>query len=426
MKPGLPFNDTISLWDATSAEDPAETVALAQGSVDLVIVGGGFTGLSAALHAAEAGLLVQLCEAEHFGYGGSGRNAGLVNAGVWLPPSKARHTLGDHVGGRFLEIFGDGPRRVFDLIERHQIRCEATREGTIHAAHAPAGVDELNERYRDWQALGAPVSMLSRDEVRDRTGSAAFHGGLLDMRAGTINPMGYCRGLSRAARAAGARLATRCRVTALEKAGGGWTVRTDRGDLTARFVVLGTNAYTDRLWPGLSRMYHTIRFFQVATKPLGDRLDGILPGRQGVWTTAPIMTSIRRDAGNRLIVGSMGRVIDGVSQRWAAKELSRLFPGLGPVGFEETWDGAIAMTGDHLPRIVKLDDGVYTPIGYSGRGITTGTIFGAAMARLLTGEDPETLPLPLTDIARGSALAPVHERFYASVFALNQLVRSIL
>ena len=426
MKPGSPFNDTISLWDSTSAEDPAATDTLAEDPVDLVIVGGGFTGLSTALHAAQAGLSVQLCEAEHFGFGGSGRNAGLVNAGVWLPPSKAARALGADVGRKFLDIFGDGPRRVFDLIEQHQLRCEATREGTIHAAHAPSGLGELNERCRDWTALGAPVSMLSAGEMRERTGSPAFHGGLLDMRAGTINPMGYCRGLSRAARAAGARLTTGCRVSALQKATDGWTVKTDKGDLTARFVVLGTNAYTDRLWPGLSRMYHTIRYFQVATEPLGNRLDGILSGRQGVWTTAPIMTSIRRDASDRLIVGSMGRVIDGLSQRWAARELARLFPGLGPVRFQDAWDGAIAMTGDHLPRIVKLDDGVYTPIGYNGRGIITGTIFGAAMAGLLTGEDPDTLPLPLTGIERGSALAPVHERFYASVFALNQLARSIL
>ena len=115
---------------------------------------------------------------------------GLVHAGVWLPPSQVQATLGDKTAGHFLRIFGDGPRRVFDLIERHQIRCEATREGTIHAAHNAKGFAELQVRHRDWSALRAPVDLLSHDEVRERTGSPVFAGGLLDHRAGTINPMG--------------------------------------------------------------------------------------------------------------------------------------------------------------------------------------------------------------------------------------------
>ncbi|MBF9058092.1 FAD-dependent oxidoreductase [Rhodobacterales bacterium HKCCSP123] len=423
------ITERVSLWDETAAESEVSTDMLPAETVDLAIVGGGFTGLSTALHAAEAGLSAHVIEAHRIGHGGSGRNVGLVNAGVWLPPTEVRGALGDDRGQAFLRRFGDGPRMVFDLIERHQIRCEAAREGTIHAAHAPSGMRNLEGRYRDWREMGAPVELLDRDAVTVRTGSPAFHGGLLDHRAGTVNPMGYVRGLARAAEAAGAGISTGVRATRLvPEPGLGWRVETTAGTLRARAVVLGTNAYTDALWPGLSRSYTTIRYFQFATEPLGPEASHVLPGRQGVWDTAPVMTSVRRDAAGRLMIGSMGRLIGtverGLSLRWARKRLERLFPGLGPVRFEAAWDGEIAMTPDHLPRVHQLAEGLYTPIGYNGRGITTGTIFGAAIVGLLTCRDPEALPLPLSDMA-AVPTAPLMRRFYALGFAATQVWRSV-
>ena len=418
----------ISLWDA-SAPEPDYAAPLGQDvSVDVAIVGGGYTGLSTALHCAEQGLSAHVLEAKRIGHGGSGRNAGLVNAGVWYPPAKVRERLGPTYGPRFVQRFGAGPQMVFDLIEKHQIRCEATRSGTIHAAHAPSGLTDLSERFEEWRRLGAPVEMLNRDQVAELSGTRAFHGGLLDRRAGTINPMGYCRGLARAARGAGAQVSTGVRATALRRDGSGWVVETDSGTLRARSVVLGTNAYTDDLWPGLKGVFTTIHYFQLATVPLGEQGRHILPGRQGLWSTGQIMTSLRRDSSERLIIGSMGKVLGtpraGLSQRWARRQIARIFPDLGPVDFEEAWDGQIAMTPDHLPRIHRLEEGLYTPIGYNGRGITTGTLFGQAIAGLLTGMDPADLPLPMTDVARVPS-APVMSRLYQAAFTLNQFFKSL-
>lgn len=417
----------ISLWDQTAQERPFESVTL-PATVDLAIVGGGYTGLSTALHAAEAGLSAHVIEAHDIGHGGSGRNVGLVNAGVWMPPSAVLAALGPDRGPRFLRRFADGPAMVFDLIERHQIRCEATRTGTIHAAHAPAGLRDLAARWRDWVQMGEPVDLLDADAMAQKLGSRRYMGGLLDHRAGTVNPMGYARGLARAARAAGAGISTGVRVTGLEQTGAGWRVQTDAGPITARAVVLGTNAYTDTLWPGLKRSFTPIWYFQLATEPLGARIAGILPEGQGVWDTAPVMRSIRRDGAGRLIIGSMGRVhgdtTRGLSQRWAQRELARMFPALGPVCFEEAWDGQIAMTPDHLPRVHELAPGLYTPIGYNGRGITTGTIFGQAIAGLLTGRDAAALPLPITSVAP-VASAPMMRRVYALGFAAQQFLRSL-
>ena len=418
----------ISLWDASAQEPDYSGGDLPTAPVDLVIVGGGFTGLSTALHACEKGLSALVLEAEHIGYGGSGRNVGLVNAAAWLPPQEVRKTLGETYGPRFVDRFSKAPEYVFSLIERHQIRCEATRNGTIHAAHAPAGFRELQGRHDEWRRLGEPVDLLSRDDVAAMTGTTVFHGGLLDHRAGTINPMGYCRGLARAARGAGAEIATGVRATGLRREDGRWVVETDQGEVRGGSVVLGTNAYTDDLWPGLKDIFSTIHFFNIATEPLGDRAKAILPGRQGLWDTGQIMIGFRRDAFDRLLVGSMGRVIGtaekGLTHRWATKTIARIFPELGPVRFEEAWHGQIAMTPDHLPRIIELAENLYTPIGYNGRGITTGTVFGQAMADLLTGAAKTDLPLPFSE-PKAFAGGGIRRRAYDAAFTLNQIWKSL-
>ena len=416
----------VSLWDASAEEADYVNPMGGDSTADLAIVGGGFTGLSTALHAAQAGHNCHVIEARHVGFGGSGRNVGLVNAGLWLPPQDVRALMGDDRGAALTRILSDAPEYVFSLIEKHQIRCEATRTGTIHAAHSPKGYADLARRAGEWARLGAPVDLLDKTSVAERTGTAAFHGGLLDHRAGTINPMGYARGLARAARAAGARINTGVTVTGLERQGDRWQVRTTAGTVTAKHVVLGTNAYSDNLWPGLRDSFTMIHFFQLATVPLGDRAAHILKGGEGLWDTAPVMFSLRRDAFGRLIIGSMGAILGGVSglsRRWAARQLRRLFPDLGPVEFETGWHGQIAMTPDHLPRIHRLAEGLYTPIGYNGRGIAPGTVFGRAMAALLSGAPEADLPMPITDVK------PVPRRtlttgFYHTAFAVNQLIRS--
>ncbi len=417
----------ISLWD-TSAEEPNYALAM-DGDIntDVAIIGGGFTGLSTALHAGERGVECHVLEAKRIGFGGSGRNAGLVNAGLWLPPQDVRELLGNERGSKFISVLGDAPSYVFSLIERHQIRCEATRNGTIHAAHAPKGFEDLSRRAEEWRRLGAPVDLLSRDEAADKIGSPAFFGGLLDHRAGTVNPMGYVRGLARAALGAGARISTGVTARRLSREGGKWRVETDRGRITANRVVIGTNAYSDDLWPGLRRTFTIINYFQFASQPLGHRAAGILREGQGLWDTGPIMFSLRRDAHGRIIIGSMGRVIggrNGLSRRWASRSLKRLFPDLGDVEFELAWHGRIAMTPDHLPRIHRLADGLYTPVGYNGRGIGPGTIFGRAMGELLAGGREEELPLPITDL-KTVASAPIVSRIYDLAFTANQFVKSL-
>ncbi|GAA6208649.1 FAD-binding oxidoreductase [Cognatishimia sp. WU-CL00825] len=418
----------ISLWDASALERDIRAPLAVDAVVDVAIVGGGYTGLSSALHCAEKGLSTYVLESQQIGFGGSGRNCGFVNAALWLPPQQVREKLGEVYGPRFIKRFGLGPEVVYSLVEKHQMQCEAARVGTIHAAHSPAGFKELQDRHNEWQRLGEPVDLLSREQVSELIGTTSFFGGLVDQRAGMINPMGYCRGLARAAIGAGAKISTGVTATKLRKDGALWKVDTDQGTVTAKSVILGTNAYTDTLWPKLNRVFTKIHYFQLATKPLGPEAAHIFPQRQGLWDTGSIMFNLRRDAYDRLIIGSMGKVFgdpySGLSQRWARKQLARIFPTLGPVEFEEAWHGQIAMTPDHLPRIYELEDNLFTAIGYNGRGITTGTLFGQTMSDLLTGMDRTDLPLPITALSTVPT-APIMSRVYQTAFTANQILKSI-
>ena len=420
--------DSVSIWNTTAVETEPSQNSAVEGQVDVAIVGGGFTGLSTALHCVEKGLSCHVLEASQIGFGGSGRNVGLVNAAAWLPPQDVRKILGEDDGDRFISHFSRAPDYVFSLIEKYQIQCNATQTGTFHAADGPVGFADLVSRKAEWDRLGEPVDLLSRDEAESYIGSSAFYGALLDRRAGTINPMGYCRGLARVAIAAGALISIGARAKKLQQETGLWRVTTNKGTLMARHVVLGTNAYTDDLWPGLKYSFTKINYFQLATRPLGDRIKHILPQQQGLWDTGKIMFSLRRDDSERLIIGSMGDVMGnqsgGVSHRWAQKKLAHLFPELGRVDFDEAWQGQIAMTPDHLPHIHKLADNLYSPIGYNGRGITTGTVFGQALADLLTGDSEKKLPVPLLTMRRVGS-APVMSCFYKIAFAANQIIKSL-
>lgn len=431
-----PNKTAVSLWDGTAEEAPIEAPmrggenigAATEAATEVAIVGGGFTGLSAALHLSQKGIGAHVLEARSIGHGGSGRNAGLVNAGLWLPPQDIIARLGEERGAALVRRLCDAPACVFALIDKHQIRCEAARCGTIHAAHSPRGYDELRRRFDDWNRLGAAVELLSLEATAEQTGAAGFYGGLLDHRAGTINPMGYARGLARAAIAAGAVVNTGVEVKTLQRAAGKWHLDTSAGHVTADKVVLATNAYTGDLWRALRRCFTTIYYFQVATKPLGERAARILPGGHGLWTTGAIMFSLRRDRFGRIIIGSMGRVIGGargggISARWARRSLRRLFPGLGEVELETAWHGQIAMTPDHLPRIYRLAEDLYAPIGYNGRGIAPGTAFGMAMADFLESGDESRLPLPVTALKTAPG-AGLKSRLYDAAFTANQMFKN--
>lgn len=394
------------LWEASAPPPPATTPLAGDHSADVAIVGGGFTGLSAALHLAEAGASVALLEGVEIGFGGSGRNVGLVNAGLWVMPEALPGALGEVHGRRLLDLLGGAPQAVFDLVARHGIDCQAVHAGTLHCAVGPKGLAEVAERARQWQAHGAPVTLLDAEETARRVGTTAYSGALLDRRAGTIQPLAYARGLAGAALQAGARIFTGSPVVAADDEGSGWRLRTAAGAVTAPHVIVATNAYTGgggpAVWPQVRAEIVHLPYFNLATAPLGDNLRrSILPERQGAWDTREILSSFRFDRQGRLVFGSVGALRGtgrAVHRDWGRRALKRLFPQLGDVSFEHDWYGQIGMTADSLPRFHRLARNTIGFSGYNGRGIAPGTVFGRCLADLVLGRLGEgDLPLPVTD-----------------------------
>ncbi|WFU12024.1 FAD-binding oxidoreductase (plasmid) [Rhizobium sp. CB3090] len=385
------------LWRA-SAREHSDALPLDRDlTVDLVIVGGGFTGLAAALEAASQGASVCVLEAETVGHGGSGRNVGLVNAGLWLPPDTVIAQMGEAPGRRLIDVLADAPRRVFSLIEREQIDCEATRNGTLHLAHSKSGLRDIEERHRQGNRYGAPLKLLDAAETSRRTGTSAYYGSLLDPRAGTIQPLSYCRGLARAAQKKGATIHSKSPVSSINRQNDLWVVEANGYTVRGKALLLATNAYQLGIKVPFSPQYTPVSYCQFATEPMPEiARSQILAGGEGCWDTAPVMSSFRVDRSGRMIVGGVGNTEGpgaGIHRAWARRKLRKLFPAIANLKFEYVWRGRIAMTDDHVPKVIAFGPNAYACFGYSGRGIGPGTVFGTQAAIALLDGNPDPLPI---------------------------------
>lgn len=388
------------LWAETApALSPLNSIQ-GENKTDVAIIGGGYTGLSAALHLAEEGTDALLLEAKEIGFGGAGRNVGLVNAGLWLMPSDVIARLGNELGERLIRVLGASPDLVYHLIEKHSIECEAVRNGTLHLAHSPGGYRALQQREAQWQDRGAPVNLLNREEAVPLIGSKSFFGALLDKRAGTVQPLAYAYGLAKAAHDAGASLFVNSPVISIDRDRNHWNLKTPTGNVQARAVILAVQGYADYSFKDLKQNLIPFNYFQFATSPLPEKVcNTILPGKQGAWDTNLILSSYRLDQSGRLIVGSVGQVENmaySLHKKWALRSIATIFPQIGNISLDHGWHGRIAMTTDHIPRFHILGPDFVSVTSYNGRGIGPGTVFGKLMADYLQDGSKTIIPLPVT------------------------------
>lgn len=383
-----------SYWAATAAPCPPVPDFDGSEKAEIVVIGAGYTGLSAALHLAEQGRSVLVLDAHEPGWGASGRNNGQVVAALKHEPHEIEARFGAERGAELIRVVGEGPDLVFGLIERHRIDCAARRSGIITAAHSTASLADLTRRVEVWTRRGAPLRLLPRAALEAASGTGAYAGGCLDPRGGAINPLGYARGLARAVIDKGGTVRKKAEVRAItrqsaERGGTRWQVITDHGAVAAETVIIGTNAYTGAFWPGLQKTFLPARTPQIVSRPLRDNIaKSILPDGQIMSDTRYLTVGVRLHADGRLHLGGGGGTAGTESDALfagLAAYARLLYPHLGELHWDYRWTGFMAMTPDRYPRLFELAPGVAAALGYSGRGICTATILGRELARWAGG-----------------------------------------
>ncbi|MCL4068004.1 FAD-binding oxidoreductase [Pseudomonas sp. GX19020] len=369
----------------------------------VAVIGGGITGLSTALHLAEAGTAVVLLEAHQPGWGASGRNGGQLNPGLKYDPSQMIAKLGPEAGQRLVAFAWSSVQQTAHLINRLGIDCDLRLNGTLRAAARAADVAGVRASQQDMAGHGMPVEWLEPAEMARLTGHDHYHGGFLDRRGGDLEPLRYSHGLAKAATAAGAVIFGDSRAQSLTRQGAHWRITTAGGSLIADRVLVCCNGYADGLVPGLKQSVVPVFSSALATAPLPAALsEKIMPGRHVLYESGLVTVYYRVDAKNRLILGGRGpmRPVSRPSAlRPIARHAYRLWPELASMGWQAAWNGRVAVTTDHLPHLHQPAEGLLTMGGYNGRGVALATAVGRALAPCLAGEiEAADLPLPLSPL----------------------------
>ena len=365
-------------------------------AADVCVIGGGYTGLSAALHLAQAGADVVLVEAHRVGFGASGRNGGQVGSGQRLDQGSLERMLDDAHASRLWHLAEEAKALVAQLIAAHGIACDY-RPGVVHADWTERGVRETHayaaKLLEDYEY--DLIEPLTRDEMRALVGSPVYQGGAIDWGAGHLNPLAFALGLARAAAQAGATL---CEGTLVERVEPGTrpVVVTESGRVTADRVILAANGYLGNLEPTVAARVMPINNFIVATAPLGDLAASVLARDVAVADSKFVVNYFRLSPDGRLLFGggeNYGYAFPDDIRALVRKPLLTVFPQLEGVEFTHAWGGTLAITRNRLPHVAAPAPGLLSAAGYSGHGVALATLAGRVLAEASRGDsaDFETL-----------------------------------
>lgn len=359
-------------------------------TADVCIVGGGYTGLSAALHCAERGLRVVLLEANRVGWGASGRNGGQLGAGQRVEQPELEKLVGKDHAHRLWNLARESVSLVKSLIADHGIACDL-KPGVLHADHktrytedSRAFVEHL-ERHYDYHA----ARFVGREELCEMIGSTAYHSGVLDTEAAHLHPLRLAVGLAKAARTAGAILHENTRVIAVGD-GSRPRIETDHGTVTAEHVLIACNGYLGRLHPRIATRVMPINNYIVATEPLPETLAReLIRDDVAVADSKFVVNYWRLSSDRRLLFGgreSYRYRFPNNIKSFVQKPMLYVYPQLQDVKIDYGWGGTLAVTMNRLPHFERLAPTVLSASGYSGHGVGMATLAGKLAAEAIAGQ----------------------------------------
>jgi gamma-glutamylputrescine oxidase len=365
-----------------------ETAALAGDIVvDVAVVGGGLTGISAALHLAERGFSVALLEAQEIGWGASGRNGGQVLPGFACGEEKMAALAGAGPAKAMWDMSVEGVAMIGERIAAHGIGCDY-RPGYLYAAIKPRQVRELEAMQAGFARLGAPVGELLTDgALRRRLDSPRYLAALTDPLAGHLHPLNYTLGLAAAAQAAGAKIYTRTRVTHLAE-GARLRLTTPGGAVSARYAVVAGGAYLGRLLRRIGGYIMPVATYIVATEPRPD-VAALLPGNDAVSDLNFVLDYYRRTPDDRLLFGGRVSYTTLPPKNLAPsmlRRLARVFPQLAGARADFLWGGRVDITQNRAPHFGRLANNILFAQGFSGHGVALTGLAGKLAAEAIAGQ----------------------------------------
>lgn len=392
-----------SYYAATSDALPLFPVLGDAQRCDVCVVGAGFTGLSAALHLAQAGFDVVVVEAQRVGFGASGRNGGQVGVGQRVEQPDLEPMVPRDDARKLWDMGLNAVDLVKSLIAEHQMDV-GWADGIIETAHRARYVPEY-QHYADHMRTHygyEKLRVLDREQVQHEVGSPAYHGGVLDMGGGHMHPLRFVIALAHAAQNAGVRIFENSRVTGINS-GAPAKVQTVAGHITADHVVVAANGYLGGLLPQVAQRVMPINNFIAATRPLSDNeAADVIRNNHAVADSKFVINYFRISQDKRLLFGggeNYGYRFPSDIAAFVRKPMTQIYPHLSDIEIDYAWGGTLGITMSRLPHFARIDGNILSAGGFSGHGIALGTYSGKILADAVIGQASQfdlmaSLPTP--------------------------------